>query len=160
MALIIDKAVSLTANSLNKTLYQAIVDGDFSGGGGGGTSIVEVFNNTITLGARGATITGVNYFKAPAALSLGDIKLQIFTKNGTTTGNLSIDIKKNTSPDNVGMISIFSAQPTINFATATDYAEATGTKSTSSVAAGEWLRLDITSIPNGFRGTISVMVYA
>ena len=160
MALIIDKAVQISANSLNKTLYQAIVDGDLSGGGGGGSGAIEVFNNTITIGSRASTITGVNYFKAPIGLTLGEIKLQIFTKNGSLTGSLTIDIKKNTSPDNTGMTSIFSAAPTINFATATDYTEVTGTKSTSSVSAGDWLRLDITSIPTNFKGTFSVMVYA
>lgn len=159
MALIIDKAVKVTANGLDKTLYQAVVDGDLSGGGGGGGA-VEVFNNTITIGSSASTITGINYFKAPSALSLGTVRLQIFTLNGVSSGNLSIDIKKNTTPDDTGMTSIFSVQPTVDFSTASDYAEDTGTKSTSSVSSGDWLRLDITSIPSGFLGTISVMVYA
>jgi len=160
MALIVDKAVSVTANGINKTLYQAIVDGNLSGGGGSGGGSTEIFNNTITIGSDATTITGVAYFKAPKDLTLGDVKLQIFTKNGVTSGSLSIDIEKNSTPDSVGMTSIFSVQPTINFATASDYAEDTGTKSTSVVTAGQWLRLDISSIPAGFRGTISVMVYA
>lgn len=37
-ALIDDTKIAIKANSINKTLNQAIIDGDLSGGGGGGAS--------------------------------------------------------------------------------------------------------------------------
>jgi hypothetical protein len=160
MSLIQDRAVYVTADGINKTLQQAIIDGDLSGGGGGGGGAVEIFNNFITLGSSAATLTGVNYFRAPSALTISSVVVQLWLKNGVSAGTLSVDIKKNTTPSNTGMTSIFSAQPSFDFSSDPDYSTSSGTLSTSSVAAGEWLRLDATSIPSGFIGTFSVMVYA
>jgi hypothetical protein len=154
MAKIFDKAVYLEANGLNKTLKQAIIDGDLSGGG---SSVVELFQTTLSV--YGSTITGAFYFRAPKAITINNIKLTLFNKSGISTGTLEVDIKKNTTPDDVGMTSIFSAKPSRDFSTDADYSESSGTMSTSAVANGEWLRLDVTSIPSGWVGLCHVIAY-
>ena len=160
MALIQDKAVFVTADGINKTLQQAITDGDIGGGGGGGGGATEIFNNVVVLGSSAATLTGLNYFRAPSALTISSVVVQLWDKLGVATGTLSVDIKKHTTPEAVGMVTIFSAQPSFNFATAPNYSTSSGTLSVTAVAAGEWLRLDVTSIPAGWSGRFSVMVYA
>jgi len=233
MAKIIDKAVYVAALGINKSLEQAIIDGDLAGSGtpdatdtikgkiklagdlggtadsptvpalankadlnsptftgtptaptptlgdnssqipntswvntaisnatsGGGTPL-EVFNCTVTIASNAATITGLAYFTAPVAKSVSYVRLQVFQLGGVTSGLLSVDIKKNTTPDDVGMTSMFSAVPTINFSTASNYSTDSGTLSTVAIAQGEVLRLDVTSIPSGWSGSFQITVYA
>ena len=144
-----DSIVWLTV--LNKSLKQALADGDLSGGGGGGGGIIEVFNSTVVNATGATTLTGVAYFKAPKAMTIDTVVLQIYEKGSITTGSLTMDLKKNTTPDSVGMASIFTTLPTINFTTATNYQTNSGTLNTGAVAlgAGDWVRLDFTSIPAG-----------
>lgn len=158
MSLIDDRAVWVTADGINKTLKNAIQDGDI--GGPGGASPVEIFN--FTMGTRGteSTITGAMHFRAPQGLTISSVVIQIYEKNGVSSGTLTVDIKKNTSPNDVGMTSIFSAAPSFDFSTAADYATSSGTISTSSVSSGNYLRVDVTSIPSGWAGYFQVMVYA
>lgn len=159
MSLILDRAVYVEANGINKTLKQAIVDGDIGAGGGGGGTL-EIFNLTVTIGTDAATLTGLCHFRCPASATISSIVIQLFEKGAVSSGTLEADIKKNTTPNDTGMTSIFSVKPSFNFATAADYATSSGTLSTSSLSAGDYLRLDLTSIPSGFRGHIQVQAYA
>lgn len=158
MAKIDDRAVYLKANSLNKTLFQAIVDGDLSGGGGGGST--EVFNTEIIVGAGAATITGLLHFRSPSAKTISSVVVTLYEKNGIASGTLEVDLKKNSSPDDVGMSSIFSVKPSFDFSLAADYSSSSGTLSTSSLSTGDFLRIDLTSIPSAWRGVVHVSCYA
>jgi len=128
-----------------------------AGGIGQYTPSIELFNVTIT---SVAVASGYLHFKAPKNLLFSTIKAQIYEKNGIISGFLEIDIKKNNTPDDTGMTSIFSIKPKTDFSTNVDYAEFTGTLSSSGVNLGQYLRLDITQIPAGFSGTIQVIAYA
>jgi hypothetical protein len=89
---------------------------------------------------------------------LVEATVQIFNKNGISSGTLAIDIKRNSTPDNTGMVSVFSVQPSLNYAAVFDYAKGAGTFNTNqTVVKGQILRLDITSLPVGvgyFRFTL------
>lgn len=158
MSLIQDKAVYVTANSINKTLRQAIIDGDIGAGGGGGSQI-EIFNDTFGTRGNAATLTGLALFRVPFGLTISSIRLTVFEKGGISSGSLTVDVKVNSTPDDIGMASIFSAAPTLNFATANAYDSNTGTLSTSSFTAGQWLRIDATSIPAGWVGNFHVQAF-
>lgn len=153
-----DRGVFVTANGINKSLRQAIIDGDI-GSTVGGTGITEIFNHVISVNGNAPSLTGLSYFLAPKALTINFVRLQVFTKNGISTGNLVVNVKKNTTPDEVGMTSIFSAQPTINFGTDPDYTFNAGTLATSAVSIGDYLRLDVTSIPAGWVGEFQFAIY-
>lgn len=145
-----DRDVWITANGLNKSLKQAILDGDLTGGGGGGGGGgVEVFNSTVFNVSGQTSITALAYFKAPRNMTVTKVVLQIFEKGSITTGNLEIDLKKNTTPDNVGMASIFTTKPLVNFATAVNFQTNSGALNSpvASLNDGEWLRIDVTQIP-------------
>ena len=112
---------------------------------------IEVFNLDVGLGSFGNTFTGILYHECLQDMSLVECAIQIFNKNGISTGLLSIDVKKNTTPDNTGMTSIFTTAPIINFSTALDYERSTATfnTTTQNVLKGDILRLDITNMPQG-----------
>lgn len=156
--LVLDKGVYIEALGLNKSLRQAIIDGDLSGGGGGGGS-TEIFNHLVSVNGNAPSLTGLSYFLCPSSITINFVRLQLFEKNGISTGNLVIDVKKNTTPDEAGMATIFSAQPTRNFSTDADYSFDAGTLSAAAVAAGSYLRLDVTSIPAGWVGKFQIAIY-
>jgi hypothetical protein len=120
----------------------------------------EIFNTIVTKGSSDTSVTGVLHFKAPKNLTISYVQVQIFEKGSTSSGSLTIDVKKNTSPDNVGMTSLFSTLPTFNFSTISDYATSTGTLSVTSVSEGDYLRLDITTVPATFTGSFQIIMYA
>lgn len=225
MSLIQDKAVFVTADGINKTLKQAITDGDIGGGGvasvngqtgivslntdnipedpmalnlyhttfraqsavlpsggasgqvlakasavdydvqwtnasgGGGSGSVEIFNDVFGTRGSASSLTGLAHFRVPSAMTISSVRVTVFEKNGVSSGSLTVDVKVNSSPDDVGMTTIFSAAPTLNFATAADYDSNIGTLSTSALSAGQWLRIDATSIPANWVGYFHVEAF-
>lgn len=159
MTMATDRAVYLTALGLNKSLRQAIIDGDLSGGGGGGGGLVEVFNAPVVLNGLAGSITGLTYFYVPKNLTINQVRLAVYEKNGITSGNLVLDVKRGANQANVSMATILSSQATIDFAVAADYAVANATISSGACTLGQWLRIDLTSVPSGFVGKAHVIVY-
>lgn len=77
----------------------------------------DIFNNTITLSASASSITGLLHHRLTNDVELKEARVQLFGKNNVYLGDLQIDVKKNTTPDDVGMLSVFSptGKPTIKF---------------------------------------------
>jgi hypothetical protein len=126
----------------------------------GGARVI-VLNNDVILSSSATTFTGLAYFKAPQNFSLNNCEIQIFEKGSIATGTLEIDIKKNSTPDNAGMASVFTTQPSINFASASDYGVSTNQvfdSTISQVDAGDILRFDITSLPVGL-GKFRILLF-
>ena len=121
---------------------------------------VEIFNVIVTKGSDATSVLGLLHFKAPRDLEIVYFKAQIFEKGATASGSLTIDVKKNTTPNDTGMASVFSVLPTFNFSLIADYAESTGTLSVTSVSEGDYLRLDMTVVPATFTGSFQVIMYA
>lgn len=118
----------------------------------GGQSRINVFNSDVLIGSFAPTYTGVAYYKASSGFNLTSANIQIYEKNGVTSGTLEIDIKIGPDPDDTNMSSIFSTKPSINYATATDYQISTNqiiNSAFAEVSDGDWLRLDVTSLPVG-----------
>jgi hypothetical protein len=113
---------------------------------------LTVFNNDVVLAGAASTLTGLAYFKAPFAFRVLTAEVQIFQKGSIASGTLEIDVRRNTTPDNTGMTSIFSVRPSVNFATASDYDSSTNQIIDPVVGAvdeGDILRLDVSSLPTG-----------
>lgn len=127
----------------------------------GGSGKVEIFNLDVYGGVPSGSLTGLLYHEIIQDCRITNVQIQIFEKGIITTGNLQIDIKKNTTPDNVGMNSILDILPTVDFATATDYQKANGTLNSTNqnVVIGDILRLDITQIPANL-GKFRILVFA
>ena len=124
---------------------------------GGGK--IEVFNADVRVGSYGNTITGIIYHEVLQDINLVECAIQIFEKGGISTGVLSIDVKRNSTPNDIGMTSVFTSAPSVDFSTASDYHRSTGTFNVSlqNVTKGTILRLDVTSMPVGL-GTFRIIL--
>ena len=115
-------------------------------------SSIELLNNDVVLASSAASLTGVLYYKAPFAFTVNTVEIQIFTKGSISSGILEVDVLTNDSPDNSGMQSIFTTEPSIDFSTAVDYAVSTNQVINSAIATlsvGDFLRFDVISLPVG-----------
>lgn len=126
-----------------------------------GASPIEVFNVDVVNATAAPTLTGMLHHKCFIGFTVSTVELQIFEKGSISSGVIEIDIKKNTTLDDIGMTSILDVKPSINFATASDYDVSAGVLNTSlqTVNAGDFLRLDITSLPSIPLGKFRVIVY-
>jgi len=124
-----------------------------------GSNKIEVFNLDILNASVSSSMTGLIYHEALQNFRITQVQIQVFDTL-PTSGVLSVDVKKNTTPDNVGMTSILTTQPSINFTTATNYQKSTGVLDSGlqQVLAGEIIRLDITNIPTNL-AKFRVIVY-
>jgi hypothetical protein len=82
--LINDTKIYVTADSINKTLDDAISDGDIGGGGGGGLSYTTVTTNTSMSVNTGYIINAATEIEMtlPAAAAVGDIIIIAGNKGG------------------------------------------------------------------------------
>ena len=119
---------------------------------------VDIFNTTVTIGTSASTATGLLHYQATHNMTLTTIKAQLFEKNGVSSGTLEVDVKKNSTPDDVGMTSICSIKPSFDFSSVSDYAVSSGTILTTSISSGQYLRLDLTNIPTGFVGHVQIIL--
>ena len=117
---------------------------------------IEVFKYLILNGSSFSTATGLDYYRAEDNFSVTKVAIQIFEKNGVSSGSLEIDVKKSvTNLDGTSFSTIMTTKPSISFATASDYDESTNqviNVLNSGITAGQYLRLDITSTPSGAGG--------
>jgi hypothetical protein len=127
-------------------------------------SSLEIFNVTIeNIVAK----NGILYFKAPRDVTISTVSVQLFEKKGIVSGILEVDIKasSNKTPNASLMTSVFTTKPSLDFSSSgvVDYSQTTNqalSQTTNKIATGDFLRLDITSIPLGFNGSIHVVVHA
>ena len=125
-------------------------------------SSLEIFNVTID---NIIVKNGVLFFKAPRDITIDSISVQLFEKKGVASGTLQVDIKKSSNKTPNTTTSIFTTKPSLDFSSPTvvDYSQTTNqviNQSNNRIATGEFLRLDITSIPTGFNGSIHVVAHA
>jgi hypothetical protein len=125
------------------------------------TAPIEIWNNTVLNASSASTMTGLDYYRAITSFTISRVEIEIFQKGLVTSGVLSIDVEKGNTMDAGSMTSVLSVQPSIDFATASDYAISTGTLNVSNqtVTAGQFLRLDVTSLPAISLGKFRVLVY-
>jgi len=126
-----------------------------------GTAPIEIWNNTVLNASSASTMTGLDYYRAITNFTISRVEIEIFEKGSITSGILSIDVKKGATMDSTSLTSVLTVAPSIDFSTASDYAIATGTLNVSnqSVTSGEFLRLDVTSLPSIPLGKFRVLVY-
>ncbi|MCK5375381.1 MAG: hypothetical protein KAJ40_08850 [Alphaproteobacteria bacterium] len=118
----------------------------------GSASKIIIFDEVvINASSLGSTITGLDVYRAASAYDLTDAKVYIFTKDGLG-GTLEIDIQKSSSADFTSSVSVFTTKPSIVYSGASDYDESANTvfdATNKSILAGDYLRLDVTSLPTG-----------
>ena len=121
-----------------------------------GAAKVNIWNDRVILGSQSASLTGVDLWQAPAAFTLLEAKLGIFLEAGIT-GILEMDIQKSPDLDPANFNTVFTTKPSIDFddVGTTDYFESTNAVFDINeilVDAGDWLRLDFSSLPTPLAG--------
>lgn len=122
---------------------------------------IVLFDALYINSSSAVTITGIDDTNALQNVTLTDCYVQIYEK-GSLTGALEIDVKVNSTPDDTGMVSVFSTKPKITLASASDFDKSTnqifdGTK--VDVTEGFNIRLDVTEMPgSGVLGKFRVVL--
>jgi hypothetical protein len=115
----------------------------------GATSKIIVYNGIFCNASSAGSLTGLMFERIPADFTITDAKVYIFTK-GSLTGNLELDVRKSSSADFTSDSSIFSTKPKLDFSVASNYAESSNAViSSGGFTAGQYLRIDMTSLPAG-----------
>ncbi len=128
----------------------------------GGANKVQIWGGIVTNASSASTLTGLAYWPAPSDFTLLEVKVGIFEK-GSLTGTLEIDVQKSADRDPLNFTSVMSNKPTIPFASASDFDDSTDgvidvTK--QDITQGDWLRLDVTSLPsNGVIGKFVIEIF-
>jgi len=118
----------------------------------GSANKIEIFNGVIYGIGGYSTITGSIFHRAKSDITLTDAKVIVFDISGLSSGTISLDVQKATSADFTSSVSVFTTEPSLDLSTAASYDESTNAAFDATnkvVSAGDWLRIDITSIPAG-----------
>ena len=112
---------------------------------------IPVMKFYVLNAANFSTATGLYYWESNDNFTITNAYIQIFEK-GSLSGFFEIDIKKSTTTlDGASFSSIFTTKPKITFSTASDYSKSTNqvfNVPQITVAPGNYLRLDVTQMPN------------
>jgi len=121
---------------------------------GSGSGKISLINTDIRIGSTDDQfLTGAFHYEVIQDCIITEGAIQLFERSPATTGNLIVDVKKNTTTNPSGFNSVFTSAPTINVATAADYDRATGTinPSVQALTVGDIIRVDITGLPAGLQ---------
>ena len=113
-----------------------------------GTISLNVFNGVVKP-ASNFDHVGVAYYYVSGSAQISEAFIQIYEVD-SFTGTLEIDILKSTTDtDDANFTSIFSTKPSVNFTSAADFDASINQVlgAGASIADGDILRLDITSMP-------------
>ena len=151
---------------LIKTIFQTLKDNDDDlnsrlGSVEASTSKIVFFDGVIYTAATFATATGLIFHRVQVGIDITDCKVGIFAKGGVSSGTLSVDVQKATSPDFSSSVSIFTTQPSLDMASAADFAESANAVLSGSnkvLAEGDYIRIDISSLPTGLGKLIVYLI--
>lgn len=126
----------------------------------GGT--VFIFNGDVSFVNYSASRPNIFYYTARQDFSVNDFRVRLFTKDGITSGNLTLRLEKSNDPNDANFATILTSDISFNFATDTDYTEkiASINAGLNDITTGQILRVKIMSIPSGFTGNILMSIGA
>jgi hypothetical protein len=126
----------------------------------GGT--VFIFNGDVSFINYTSTRPDIFYYTARQDFSVNDFRARLFTKNGVSSGTLSMKLEKSNDPNDANFATILTQDISFNFATDADYTQKVGSLNASlnDITTGQILRVKITGIPSGFTGKILLSIGA
>lgn len=123
---------------------------------------VFILNSAVHLANFDELNPDIFYYKATQDFSITEFRGQLFTKQGISIGTLSFDLQKSTDTSSANFNSILSGSMNFLFGSDADYSEknANLNNSLTTFAAGEVLRVVVTSKPTGFIGKVMLTIGA
>ena len=124
----------------------------------GAAKKIVVFDGLVKNASSASTLTGLTCWRAPSDFTLIDARISIFEK-GSLTGTLEINVRKATSNDDTGAVSVFTTRPSIDVTAGASYDESSNAvfdNSNKEVSEGDRLFLDVTSLPSPVIGKFKI----
>lgn len=155
----IDPATIQVGKAIKKELFD-LIKGNFDDhetrlqGLSGTSGLAPLINETVYVGSNATPLlTGIYYLEIIQQCVATSLAIQIFEKAPASIGQLKIDVRKNTSTNPAGFVSIMTTQPLIDMTTDSDFVRKTGIIDTSKqlLSVGTIVRIDITSLPVGLQ---------
>lgn len=126
-----------------------------------GANKIIIYDGILCNATSSSSLTGIMFGRAAQDITITDAKLFIFDVSGISSGTLEIDVRKSTSPDFTSDSSIFTTKPSFDFSTASNYTETSNANiSAGSVSSGDYMRIDVTSLPSTTIGKFGIYVIA
>ncbi len=115
----------------------------------GAAKKVVVWDGLVKNAASANSLTGLSCYRASSDFTLIDAKVIWFDKTGLT-GTLEMNVRKASSADDTGAVSVFTTRPSLATASDASYAESSNAifdLNEKEISEGDYLFLDITSLP-------------
>lgn len=124
------------------------------------TGSVVVINGDVDFVGYSALDPNIFHYKARKDFSINDFRVQLFSKQGVTSGNLTLDLQKSIDTNDSNFTTILTSSLDFNFTTDANYTEkvATINASLNSVSIGSILRVKVLNVPFGFNGKILLSI--
>jgi hypothetical protein len=121
---------------------------------------IHIFNGDVSLVGFKITESDIFYYKAPQEFSVNDFRVQLFTKQGITSGNLVIDLQKSTDTNDSNFSTILQSSISFDFSSDPDYHQEVALidSNENTIPTDSVLRIKITNIPSTFDGKILVKI--
>lgn len=123
---------------------------------------IYILNGDVSLIGYSSTRQDIFYYKAKQDFAVNEFSVQLFTKQGVTSGNLVLDIQKAINTNDANFSTILTTPLSFNFASDADYSSKSATidSGANNITSNQVLRIKITNVPTGFSGSILINVGA
>lgn len=121
---------------------------------------VPILNGDVSFYGFSTLEPDIFNFKARQDISINDFRVQLFSKQGITSGSLILRLEKSNDTNNANFATILNSDLSFNFSIETDYSEkvASINSSLNNIITGQVLRIKVIGIPFGFTGKILVSI--
>lgn len=123
---------------------------------------VHVFNGDIDFVGFSTNDPDVFYYKASKDFSINELTVQLFSKQGVSSGELVLDLEKSSDTNDANFSSILTTALSFDFAVDADYSlkSALIDPGLNDIISGQILRIKVTGLPIGFYGKILLFIGA
>jgi hypothetical protein len=123
---------------------------------------IYIFNGDVSLIGYSSLHQDIFYYKAKQDFAVNEFSVQLFTKQGVTSGNLVLDLQKAINTNDANFSTILTTPLSFNFASDADYSSKSATidSGANNITTNQVLRIKITNVPAGFFGSILINVGA
>jgi hypothetical protein len=119
-----------------------------------------VINGDVSFYGYDPADPSIFYYKVRNLFSISDFRVQLFSKQGISTGVLSLDLQKSPNTNDATFESILNSSLNIPFSTSLDYSQHVSSidGDKNDLQLDEVLRVKVLSLPAGFTGKILISI--
>jgi len=123
---------------------------------------IYILNGDLSLVGYSSTRQEIFHYKARQDFSVNEFSVQLFSKQGITSGDLVLDLQKASDTNDANFSSILTTPLSFDFASAADYSSlpASIDSGANDITTNQVLRIKVTNVPAGFSGSILINVGA